>query len=51
MRIYTSAIVIIIFTFVFQHWPDLSLWTKQKIFENCVYILSLIPFLSFNDGG
>lgn len=51
MRIFTSAIVIILFTFVFQHWPELSLWTRQKIYENCYYVLSLIPFFSINPDG
>ncbi|KAJ6222266.1 hypothetical protein RDWZM_000811 [Blomia tropicalis] len=46
MRIFTSAIVIILFTFVFQHWPELSIWTRQKLYEKCFYILTLIPFLS-----
>lgn len=50
MRIFTSVIVIIISTFVFQNWPDLSVWAKQKVYENCLYLLGMIPFVSLSDS-
>ncbi|KAH7636655.1 Transmembrane and coiled-coil domains protein [Dermatophagoides farinae] len=50
-RIFTSVFVIIMFTFVFQHWPELDMWTRQKLYDNCLYVLDLFPFLSSSSIG